>query len=165
MTGRGERGERAAEQGDHGFRAGAGGAVPAPPNKGCLQKGPPAKLAGMLTDSGPNLELSSQPLTRVGDSLSRSAVGCARLPIAGALSCSEPVWKSMAFPIPPLCGVIKQGVYFHSQWGLQHCCGQVLISVPRFWRKGRIAILSCFCKALGAYKQCASPKCCCLPQC
>lgn len=71
---------------------------------------------------------------------------------------------SGTFPMPHLCGVIKQGVYFLLQQGLQHCCGQVLRSVPRFWRKGRMAILSCFCKALGAYKQCASPKCCCFPQ-
>lgn len=45
-------GECAAEQGDHGCQAGAGGTGPAPPGKGCLQKEPPAKLAGILMEWG-----------------------------------------------------------------------------------------------------------------
>lgn len=157
-------GERAAEQGDDSCQAGEGDAAPAPPNKGHLQKEPPARLAGMLTDSGPNLELSSQLLTQPGDSLSPSAVGGARLPIPGALRAPLSQAGSGTFPTFRLWGVTKHRVYFPLQQGLQHCCGQVLESVPCFCRKGRMAILSCF-KALGAYKQCASPKCCYLPQC
>lgn len=96
----------------------------------------------------PNLELSSQPLTRSGDRLSRSAGGGARLPTTGALRAALSQPGSGTFSTPCLCGVIKHRAYFHLQQGLQHCCAQICVLL---WRKGRMAILSCFCKALGAY--------------
>lgn len=104
----------------------------------------------------------SQLLSWIGNILSCSAVGCAWLPTPGALRAALSPSGSGTFPTPCLCGVLKHGAYFHLQ-GL-HCCGQVFKSVLHFWRKGRMAILSSFCKALGAHKQYASPKCCYLPQ-
>lgn len=132
-----------------------GDAAPAP-KEGVSAEGAPSQ-------TGRDARALSQPLPRVGDIPSRSALGCARLPISGALRAAPSLSGSGAFPTPHLGGVIKHGAYFHLQ-GL-HCCEQVFKSVPHFWSKGTMAILSYFCKALGAYKQCASPKCCYLPQC
>lgn len=137
------------------------GVLPQPPKSGGLQKEPPAKLAGMHTDWA-HLELSSQHWPGWGEPVLQCCGGCAH--DRGTQSCSEPVWGG-TFPTPHLWGVMKHRAYFHLQQGLWHRWGQALKSVPCFWKKGRTAILSCSCKAFGAYKQCTSLKCCYLPQC
>lgn len=84
----------------------------------------------------------------MGGSPSSRAASCARPPAGTeSQSCSEVIWKRDISL--HLSGVIKCEGYFHLQQGLWHCCGQVpKLSVPH--RKGRMAILSCFCKVLGA---------------
>lgn len=119
----------------------------------------------MLTYSLPNLGLCKQQLTRMGDGPPSRAAGCARLP-AGveSQSCSEVIWKRDISP--HLSRAIKCGVYFHLQQGLRHRCGQVpKVSVPHLRRKGRTAIRSCFCKALGARQLRASAECCHVRRC
>lgn len=125
-------GECAAEQGDRGCQAGAGGCCPSPPSKGCLQKETPAKLAGMLTDWGQNQ--NSVPTAALDRG--HPVLQCRGLCPAAhfrALRAAPSLSGSGTFPTPHLHGAIKHGAYFHLQ-GL-HCCEQVFKSVPHFWSK------------------------------